>query len=198
MSVDFQALRTATREAAEQAFAEVRGAHPDEHFYAFALYTDDGVMTVEPAANTEEGFRRKVGDGRETNPAQSNYYRWATAEWAYEAAGSEHFQAAYDLLNVPERYDGDGAEEAEEEDPDEAFEEDERFVAFKKQVIETMVEALSRLDSEGFFGSGGVREEVTLFVSISDSDAAQEVENDSARKLNPPAVYERFAARYTL
>ncbi len=182
MSLDFTQFRTAVRDAAEKAFTEVRAAHPDEHFYAFALYTDDGAMTVVPAANTEEGFQRKVGE----DGAEANYYRWATGEWAYEAVGSKAFQAASDLLNADDRYEG---EESDDED-------DPAFAAFKSQVIEAMTLGLAEMEAEGFFGSGPARERVTLFVSISDSDESEMVEDASARSLNPLPVYERFAVRY--
>lgn len=76
MSVDFTQLGAAVREAAEKAFAEVRTAHPNECFYAFTLYTDDGAMTIEPAANTEEAFERKAAP----HPKEASYYRWATGE----------------------------------------------------------------------------------------------------------------------
>lgn len=182
MSVNFKQLRVAVREAAQKSFGDVRAAHADEHFYAFALYTDDGAMTIMPASNTEEGFRRKAGP----QPKEANYYRWATGEWAYEAAGADAFQRVYDLLNAGSRYDGPGSDG--ETAPD--------FPAFKNQVIETMISALGELDASGFFGSGTTREQVTLFVSISDSEETTAVEDASAQCLNPASVAERFAQRF--
>jgi hypothetical protein len=55
-----------------------------------------------------------------------------------------------------------------------------------------MIRALADLDKEGFFGTGEARERVTLFCTISDSDDAPGLENESARRLNPAAVYEAF------
>ncbi len=206
MSVDFAALRAQIRDAAEKAFAEVRESHPGEQFYAFALYTDDGAMTVEPAANSEEAYQQKIRQAGATSASQQAYYRWETAEWAYEAVGGNHFDGVYDALNVPDRY-GAGAveatvepEEDENQEGDEAFdegEEDEEFTAFKGRLIQTMTEALRDLDSAGFFGQGDERRKVTLFVSISDADQSTEIENASARKLNPEAVYEPFLRRYS-
>ncbi len=180
MGVDFTQLRAAVREAAEKAFTQVRASHSDEQFYAFALYTDDGPMTIVPAANTEEGFRRNTG----LDPEEANYYRWATGEWAYEASGSGAFQRVYELLNAGGR---DGEEGGEEDSPDPA--------AFHSRVIEAMISALGELDSEGFFGGGSAREQVTLFVSVSDSDESAAIEDASAQRLNPAPVYARFARR---
>ena len=184
MSIDWTQFQAAVRDGARAAFREVRAVHPSEHFYAFALYTDDGVMTVVPAANSEESFGRKGG-----GKAEAAYYRWATGEWAYKAVGSEHFGAAYVLLNG----EGRDGEDAEAEDE---WEESPQFAEFRRQVIESLVGALVDLEGEGFFGRGAAREGVTVFVSVSDSDDTVEIENESARRLNPPAVYERFAGRY--
>ena len=64
----------------------MRFAHPHDVFYAFALYTDGSDMTVLPAANSEDGYQQKVTRRGEMEPAELKYYRWATAEWASEAA----------------------------------------------------------------------------------------------------------------
>ena len=186
MSLDQQKLSALIRDAARQAFGELRRAHPDETFYAFALYTDDGWMTVVPSANSEEGFQRATTD--EPDPANHRYSRWATAEWAYEAAGDEHFDAANVLLNA-------SSEDEETDDSDET----EEVCLYREQgdaLIASMVEGLRLLDAEGFFGTGVERDQVTLFVSISDSDEAEETETSSARQLNPPGVAAAFAGRY--
>jgi hypothetical protein len=59
-----------------------------------------------------------------------------------------------------------------------------------------MIEALRLLDQEGLFGVGAERERITLFVTISDDNGAEELENISAKLLNPPAVFDRFIKRY--
>src|SRR5690606_1777673 len=77
-------LQASIRDAARHVFTRLRGQHPDETFYAFALYTDDGAMTVVPAANSEEGLAAAL-EKAQADPEERSYYRWATAEWAYEA-----------------------------------------------------------------------------------------------------------------
>lgn len=59
-----------------------------------------------------------------------------------------------------------------------------------------MIFALGELDAAGFFGSGSEREQVTLFVSISDSDESEAIEDASAQRLKPASVHERFARRH--
>ncbi len=184
MSLDSQRLSALVRDAARQAFGDLRRSRADEAFYAFALYTDDGWMTIVPAANSEEGLRRANQDDQD--PTDLRYTRWATAEWAYEAVGGEHFDAANELLNAS---DEEGAE------ADDAAE-DPRHRAKGEALLGSMVEGLRLLDAEGFFGTGERRDKVTLFISISDSDEAEEVETSSARQLNPPGVAAAFAKRY--
>ena len=179
-TVDFLRLRKLVRDAAKKAFADLRKAHPGETFYAFALYTDDGAMTIIPAANSEEGFRRAAEKYGYSKPDQLAWIRWSTAEWAYEAAGGEHFDAAHEQLNLPNRDTGP----------------EDKFVHFLGNLIESMVGALKDLDDEGFFGEGEASEAVTLFVTISDSDLADAIEERSSRELNPRPVHKRFLKRY--
>ena len=68
--------------------------------------------------------------------------------------------------------------------------------ALRKLVIATMTVALQVLDGEGFFGIGAVRENVTLFVTISDAHSMLNIENASAQVLSPAPVFKRFTARY--
>ena len=176
IQVDFPSLRSEIRDAARRAFGAVTSSRVSERFYAFALYSDDGAMTVAPAANSEEGLARKAQEyGCSPIP---NWLRWSTAEWDYEYEGSEHFAAVHEILNV--EYNCSDAE----------------FEAFRAELYETMVQALGDLDAEEFFGTQEMRETVTIFCSISDSDDAERLEDASARQLNPSTVYEKFKNRY--
>lgn len=151
--VDFALVRREIRDAAHRAFDAVRATHPDETFYAFALYSDDSAMTVCPTANTEEGYQRCV----ERYKANMSYmefiashgipfedcltnFRWGSGEWAYACEASEQFGAVYEMINVDGRYD--------DEDPD-------GFVNFKGRVFASMVLGLKDLDAEGYFGTQG-------------------------------------------
>lgn len=179
-NVDFTLLRREIVEAARRSFSDVRAAHPHEKFYAFALYSDSSAMTALPAANTEEGFTRCIerymakGWFKDSSPS---FFRWSTPEWAYECESSERFEAVYEMINVEGRYDRD--------DPS-------GFVNFKGRLFATMVLALSDLDAERFFGVGEARLGVTLLCSVTDSGSAVWLEEESARRLNPSAVYDAF------
>jgi hypothetical protein len=190
--VDFTLLRQEIKEAARRAFDAVRAAHPDERFYAFALYSDDSAMTVCPSANSVQGLERRVKRYEDSKsyreflasrglPFNSDRLasdlRWETAEWAYEYVGHKHFHTVYDMINVDGRYDRD--------DPD-------GFVRFKGQVFATMVLGLGDLEVSGYFGTGKEREAITLLCSVSDSACAGWLEEESVFQLNPDAVIEAF------
>ncbi|RQU04049.1 DUF4303 domain-containing protein [Burkholderia cepacia] len=168
-------------DAARVTYRALLAAHPGEHFYAFALYTDSGAMTVVSAANSEEGLMRireqmEVGDDEDAPE-----FTWATGEWAYEAAESDSFNPL--CKKLADTVLGPNFPEA-------------NFGQFFKSLQSDMIEALRLLDQEGLFGTGAEREKITLFVTISDDNGAEELENESAKILNPPTVFDRFIKRY--
>ena len=59
-------------------------------------------------------------------------------------------------------------------------------------LVEAMTTALERLRQ----ARGALLVDTILFVSLTDSDAAETVEDASACRLNPPALREQFLARY--
>ncbi|WP_175838229.1 DUF4303 domain-containing protein [Burkholderia anthina] len=168
-------------DAVRVTYRALLAAHPDDHFYAFALYTDSGAMTVVPAANSVEGLKRireRMEIGGDDDAPE---FTWATGEWAYESAEADSFNPLCERL--ADTVLGPSIPEA-------------KFGEFFKQLQRDMIEALRLVDQEGLFGTGVERETITLFVTISDDNGATELENESARILNPPAVFDRFIKRY--
>lgn len=169
-------------DAARTTYRALLAAHPDERFYAFALYTDSGAMTVVPAANSEEGLERsrKQLNRGDDQPAPA-WLIWRTAEWAYEAAEADSFNAL--CKRLADTVIGPAVPDAE-------------FGEFFRTLQLDMIEALRILDQEGLFGTGEAREKITLFVSISDEEGADALESESAKMLNPPVVADLFIERY--
>ena len=168
-------------DAARVTYRALLAAHPDEHFYAFALYTDSGSMTVVPAANTEEGLKRVREQMEIDDDEDAPEFTWATGEWAYEAAESDSFNPL--CKRLADTVLGPNFPEA-------------KFHVFFEDLQSDMIEALRLLDQEGLFGTGAEREKITLFVTISDDDGSVDLENKSAKVLNPPSVFDRFIKRY--
>ncbi len=80
--MDFEILKQQIEEAAKKAFLEVYEKHGAEEIYCFALYSDEGAMTVCPAANT-----MKVMEDVDEDDAL--YYKYEPAEWTYEMEGAD-------------------------------------------------------------------------------------------------------------
>jgi len=165
---------------ARSVFSKLLEQHKDEHFYAFALYTDDDGFTVVPAANSIEKYDANMLHNNVTNIKSQIFRKWYSGSWAYEDCGDDEFNAICGKLS--------DACMALPEDDDEAFHD------FTEHVHSCMINALQILDNEGFWGAA--RKNIVLFVTISDSDEAEELENRSAQILNPPEIYEKFLKRY--
>ncbi|GFH91289.1 hypothetical protein IMSAGC002_02541 [Lachnospiraceae bacterium] len=71
---------------------------------------------------------------------------------------------------------------------------DEEWEQNRRQFFEAAVAAFVRLKAENVFGER--TKEVTCFVSISDDDRAEDVENWSAQLLNTPELASAFVDRY--
>lgn len=163
-------------EAARKAFSDLRSVKGDEDFYAYALYTDSSVMTVVPAANSEQRLDEVLAGEDDKSHGTYCYYKWAVSEWAYESWKAEAFKEISTYLRTsPER---------------------DSFPVFRETVINTMTAALNELRQEGLFGDKKDSEKIVLFISMTDDDSSEEIENNSAKALNSTAGYERFIHRY--
>ena len=180
--LDSDKLLADVTDAARKAFTSLKKDHPDETFYAFALYTDESAMTIIPAASSEQTIQRRLDGYGKLSPGDRKATRWSTGEWAYESVGADkQFDAICKTLAKSDYYDPD---------------DDDGHRNHFSAVFETMVRALEQLDKEGHFGTGKQREQVTLFCTVTDMEDPEPIENESAKQLNPPAVYKRFAARF--
>lgn len=165
--------------AARQSFSDLFARYGDETFYAFALYTDGDCYTVVPAANSLERHRAKMAELGKADPQELAYYRWASAEWAYEDYASDPFNPICNRLGAAcAAVSGDAA----------------AFAAFKADVHQAMIAALKLLDDEGFFGQR--RDSAVLFITSSDADEAEAIEDRSAGILNRPEVRKAFLERF--
>jgi len=192
--VDFDLLRQRVTKAARRTFDAVRTAHPTESFYAFALYAADDAVGINPSANSTQAYKciedRVMADESQKKWLKSHGislkrfllgdYYWSAYSWEYQCAKSKGFDAVNKLINNRGvgRYDSD--------DPL-------GFVKFKSGVFASMVLALRDLNDEGYFGKGADRKSVTIFCSVPNSECSAWLEQDSARRLNPPTVFKIFA-----
>jgi hypothetical protein len=167
-------LRGLLTDAARTAFDELREAHPDEVFYAFALGVADGTPTVAASANTEAGLLRVAerfaadGYGQVERLAsdEPGSLRWRTSDWVHGSVGAGHFAEANVLI-------------AETVDPEDA-----------DVVVKALVGACRDLNREDFFGWGPQRDAVVVLITTSDPADLMEY----ARDVNPAVPFARLQA----
>ncbi len=146
--MDFEILKQQIEDAARIAFLEVYEKHGAEGVYGFALYSDEGAMTVCPAANT-----LKVIENADEDDAL--YYKYEPAEWTYEMEGADK---EFDLICTQLR-----AELNKHDDDDQWFE------GFQTKLYSTCIEVLEKLKNENFF-TKITGEDIFLIFTVSDDE----------------------------
>ncbi len=128
--MDFEILKQQIENAARKAFLEVYEKHGAEGVYSFALYSDEGAMTVCPAANTKKAIEMAEEE-------DALYYKYEPAEWTYEMEGAdEEFNEICTQLRA----------ELDKHDDD-----DQWFESFQTQLYTACIEVLEKLKNENFF-----------------------------------------------
>jgi hypothetical protein len=174
-------LRRDLYAAACTGWDKLREQHPDEHWYAFALYTYDAAGYVIATANSEEALEEVARETRGPTADIWVTHRWSPCVWTYHCFGEEHFEAsARWVRELHERSYAavEGAPEAEIPDA----------------VFAVCREVLRQMDAEGRFGTGSDREAITINLLMGDQSDEERLE--WARELNPPAVVERLEREF--
>lgn len=184
---DFAALEIEVREAAKRAFKEVADAHPAEQICAFALYSDDGAMTVCPSINTTQHLAAK----QLKYPGEAMYYKYAPAEWKYEATGADaEFSAiCLEVRTHALAFEGITAADAQTLDgvsPLRPTPAPRGFATFKHELFETCMRVLESLRADPMFAG------VTLVFAVSDTDSTPQEEIAMIERLNDKAVVDEF------
>ncbi len=165
------------REAVEKDMQDILKETGDETIYTAALVTDSDCVTLFLAVNTLEFLEENGG------PESEN--RWLPDEWGYSDGDNSALAKLSELLFA---HDEAMESESDEDGADEKQEDNCRLF------FDAVTSALSQLKSAGIFGKQS--DKVTCFVSISDDDRAEEVENQSAKQLNTPGLAKEFLNRY--
>jgi hypothetical protein len=172
MAIDFQALKSQLTRATQAAFTEVLAQHRAEGICSFALYSDEGALTVCPATNTLAHLATQA-------PEDLPYAKFEPAEWRYENVGAA---AQFDAIGQQLR-----AQALDEALTDEAFEQ------FRQQLYATCVAVLDELRRQQFFDQAAGREVFLLF-HVSDSDTPAEELAQLVGRLNPNAYGDEYLA----
>ena len=159
--MNFTELKEQIKFATKQAFIEMCEKHKDERIYAFALYSDEGAMTVCPSTNTLDYLEMQEDD------EDFKYYKFEPAEWKYEMVGADKLFAEISELCHKE------ADKVE----------DEEFGSFKNQLYSTCIDVLQELKSEDFFKQTA-GEDIFLIFTISDDEFSKKEVKKIVNRLN--------------
>lgn len=143
---DFKQLQREIIVASLEAIKEMQALHPDEKIIAFALYSDDGAMTVSHAINTEQHLHQC----KEDDPEYWLDYKFAPAEWKCEAAFCK-----------------DVFDEISHKVSEAAGKPNTNFSTFKKQLFQTCFDALQEIKKH-------FNDEILWLFAVSDSEITQE------------------------
>ncbi|MFA0921869.1 hypothetical protein ALP73_00785 [Pseudomonas coronafaciens pv. garcae] len=179
--MDWNNLESQVYTLSKKAFFNLLNDHLDERFYAFAMYTDSSAMTICLAANSLEKLNEKIDEEDEEDEEDKtdeaiSYFKWTTSEWAYEAFEGDAFAE----INRALRNDKERNE----------------FNTFSENLITSMTNVLALLVNEDFFKKKPIIDGAVVFVTITDDDAAQSIENISAKLLNTEDTSQTFLKRF--
>ena len=162
--MDFLELKNKIEIATRQAFFEMFEKHGKEEIYAFALYSDEGAMTVCPSTNTMEHLEKQDKD-------QFLYFKYEPAEWKYEMQGANNLFSEISKLcwNKVSELD------------DEIYERE--FEKFQNQLYETCIEVLEQLKSENFFKQI-IGEDIVLLFTVTEYEFGKEKRKEIITRLN--------------
>ena len=178
---DFAALEARIIAASKQAFEDVCRTHAEEQICAFALYSDDGAMTVCPAFDLVSRRATRISK----DPAEANCQTFGTAEWALEAFGADKAFTdicttvrTFVLDNLDHPYQGLASWRVNLHATG--------FESFKQQLFETCQLALEKLRSDGTFDA---YPDLLVMFAVSDDGLDSATELSMMKRLNGESRY---------
>ncbi|MBQ7955904.1 MAG: DUF4303 domain-containing protein [Lachnospiraceae bacterium] len=184
----FDEIRLEVYKAVKQDVKKILNQIGQEQIYGAALVTDSDCITLYFAVNTYEKMREK--DLKYMNMFQAHLTeekieglkngalsmtKWVPAEWAYSGGKESELNNVSKLL-----YQKEEANSAEYEGNTALF-------------FEAVTEAWRMLIADKILGEK--TEDITYFVSMSDDNRSETIENYSASQLNRQELYEAFLKR---
>ena len=158
--MDFIELKNKIGIATKQAFLEMFEKYEKDRIYAFALYSDEGAMTVCPSTNTVEHLEKQ-------DKSDFSYYKYEPAEWKYEMQGANKLFSEISTLCRTEVLELEGEE----------------FEKFQNQLYETCIEVLEQLKSENFFRQI-IGEDIVLLFTVTEYEFSKEKRKEIITRLN--------------
>lgn len=161
-----QTLSDAISTSARLAFSHLFREHP-EHFYYCALVTTGEAHAPIVSAWSVEALEAIVRQEPDPDRARREL-KWSYADSPYCGYGAEFFEPVIELFGERPRLTAQST--------------DQEWMAEYEARLEAMERAMSRLDSEGLFGTGAERLRMTVLVEVAPPDRTN---TERALRLNP-------------
>ena len=189
MNTFYKELDNKIQQAVKVEMQNIQRKIGKERIYAVALVTDSDCVTLFFLFNTYEYLQKRdkkyakeldlsEEDLKNVKEGSVSLTQWILDEWGYSDGKNSQLNMISELL-----FEHDESEEYDEE----SYEENQRLF------FETVTSAMKHLIAEKVFGE--YSEEITFFISMSDDERTEEIENYSAKLLNSADIYENFYHR---
>ncbi|WP_328802633.1 DUF4303 domain-containing protein [Paenibacillus sp. LX16] len=146
-----------------------------EKVYGCAFGTDSDFVTLFLAVNTEESLVRHItnmkAQGLCNSKEDENYYRWGFCEYQY--GDTTHFNHISKFLYATEN-----------------------VLDYKDEMIKIMAKVVKETDDVLFDQFGQSKEDIIFFVSMTDDDMAEKLENQSVIQMTNAKLVDDFLHRY--
>lgn len=163
----FSELQLALSSATEQHYRLLRQTHGADELYGYSLYTDDGLSSIFPVANTRSAISVGAAD------PMYNYYRYGPHEWS--------------LWEDHGLFDGANAiVKAIHADPSLDFH------SRRDGMLQAAFSALKELEATGLFGPRTPARFLALWIA----DSADPIMVEAAKALNSQDVFDDFCSEY--
>ena len=150
--MNFEILRQNIEDATKKAFIEIFEKYGADEIYGFALYSDEGAMTVCPSTNTLKHLTTVDQD-------DLTYHKFEPAEWKYEGIGADK---EIEEICTQLREELDENEYLENDEYNEEW-----FLKFQSELYETCISVLEKLKKENFFKQI-IGKDIFLIFTVSD------------------------------
>jgi len=192
METFFKEIKEKIIEAVKNDFPKMRKKLKKKSPYAVAFVTDSDCVTLWLGVNTYEYLKKT--DAKYAKDGDDDATKWFPDEWGYSdsddsglvkisAELSEKMSSIY--------------RQVRNQAPDLTHDQKVALIGeyrFTELFFETVTSAFQELIQSNVFGFN--LDEVTYFISMSDDDRAEEIENNSAKVLNSKKVYKEFLKRF--
>ena len=186
----FKEIKRKIIEAVKNDFPEIRKKTGKEKPYAAAFVTDSDYVTLRLGVNTYE-FLEKA-DAKYTEVGDDYTTKWNPDEWGYTDGDSQIARIGVELSNEM----GSIINQIKSQTDNLSYDQFQNLIeesGFPGLFLETVTSAFQELIQANVFGFN--HEEITYFITMTDDEKAEEIENNSARVLNSNKLYEEFLKR---